>query len=410
MADSSRTDAIGPLQGLRLLFVVNNVAFFVSHRLAVALAARASGATVALATGVPGSVTMEQPAIEALRAARVEHLRATFTSGGTSPLKEMLGWWQLWRRMKQWRPDIVHCVTPKGVLYGGLAARLSGVHAAVFAVSGMGFLFTHRPGWRVRLLRGAYRVLLGLALGQRQKRVIVQNQDDRRAFLEAGLVDDGELRLIPGSGVDLREYAKVPGPQREKLVVLPARMLRDKGVHEFAQAAMMLRASGCDWRFALVGAADYDNPSAVSRALLEQWQQAGGVEWWGHRDDMPAIYCRARIVCLPSYREGMPKSLLEGAAAGCAVVTTDAIGCREAIVPGVTGDLVGVGDAQALASALGSLINDEARCAAYGAAGREWALARFDLQSVIRATVDLYLELGATDANNRQARAPAGAD
>ncbi len=378
---------------MRILYVVNNASFFCSHRLPLALAARQAGHEVALLTGQAGSATLELPALDTLRRHGLLHKVTAFRSGGVAPWAEGLGVAQTVAFMLRWKPDLVHCVSPKGVLYGGFAARLTQRAALVLAVSGMGSLFAGQRRGLAGLARRAYLLLARLAYGHRNCRVIVQNQDDRQLLRQHGLVRDDQVTLIPGSGVPLHRYADLRWETRENLVILPARLLRDKGVVEFVDAARQLRAAGCGWRFALVGTADYDNPSSISAAQAQAWADEGCVEWWGHREDMVPVFAQARIVCLPSYREGMPKALLEAAAAGCAVVTTDTVGCRDAVLPGRSGDLVPARDAQALAQTLQRLIGDPQRQAAYGTAGRALARERFGLDAVVATTLAAYHQL-----------------
>jgi glycosyltransferase involved in cell wall biosynthesis len=235
-----------------------------------------------------------------------------------------------------------------------------------------------------------YGALTRIVYRHRNLRVIVQNRDDWDGLLVQRLVTEDQLQLIPGSGVDLGVFRPVTMNLRRQLVVLPARMLSDKGVTEFVAAARTLRRQGCAWSFALVGSAESENPSAIPASRIKEWVREGVVEWWGHRQDMPEVLQQARIVCLPSYREGMPKALLEAAAAGCAVVTTDAVGCREAIRPGVTGDLVPPRDAEGLARTLQALMDDQERCARYGEAGRRWAEERFGIDAVVAQTLAAY--------------------
>ncbi len=384
---------------VKILYVVNNAAFFCSHRLPLALEARRRGHEVMLVTGEAGSARLEAPAIEQLRATGIPHLVTGFRSGSVSPLRELAGFMAVVRCMRRWRPDVVHCASPKGLLYGGVASRLSGCRALVLAVSGMGSLFTRSGGTLRSLLGWAYLRVVRLAYRHPNRCVIVQNGDDRAIIIAAGFAEDAAIQLIPGSGVRLERYLDLPLQGRQDLVVLPARLLRDKGVEEFVAAARQIRAGGSPWRFALVGTADYDNPSAISVARIESWVAEGVVEWWGHRDDMADVLGQAAIVCLPSYREGMPKALLEAAAAGCAVVTTDTVGCRDAIEVGVTGDLVPIRDALALARTLQALIDAPERRLGYGVAGRQLAVRKFDLEQVVRATMDIYDRLlGARNA------------
>jgi glycosyltransferase involved in cell wall biosynthesis len=378
---------------LRILYVINNAAFFVSHRLPIALAARQRGDDVALVTGKAGSETMERPALDELQRLGLEHTVLPFTSAGTNPVIELSSLWQLVMTMRRVRPMIVHCASPKGLLLGGLAARLARVPGLVLAVSGQGYTLTGNSRDRA-LLRWVYRTIASQAYRHRNRRVIVQNKDDEAATIASGFAHERDVVVIPGSGVELDRYVGMPIEGRERLVILPARMLRDKGVREFVEAAAQLKRENAKWTFALVGTADYANPTAISESQLREWERSGAIEWWGHRSDMLEVYRRAQIVCLPSYREGMPKVLLEAAAAGCAVVTTDAVGCREAVVQGETGELVPVGDSSALAAALRRLIAEPDRVRLYGMAGRRLAIERFGLDAVVRRILAIYDELG----------------
>lgn len=379
----------------RIAYVVNHAAFFVSHRLPLAEGARQAGIDIRLLTGQAGSKEMEQTAVMQLQAAGLVHRRAVFSSSGMNPLIELLGLLQLVWFIILFRPDIVHCASPKGVLYGGLAARICRVRGMVLAISGMGYGYTagtERLGLRSFVQR-VYGKLAGFAFDHPNVRVIVQNQDDHQAVIDKGLSQASSLRLIPGSGVDLSLFEDCTSANKSSIVLLPARMLKDKGIEEFVQAARRIKAVVPAWRFVLAGAAGYDNPSAVEVAQLQCWQAEGCVEWLGHVNDMTPLFRESAIVCLPSYREGMPKALLEAAAAGCAVVTTDVTGCREAVEPGVTGDLVPVQDSNALADAILSLIMEAQRRQSYGAKGQERARALFSVDSVVSQTMKIYKEL-----------------
>lgn len=378
-----------------ITFVVNHVAFFVSHRLPIALEAQRRGYMVDLLTGQAGSESMESGAEQALSSTGIAHGRLIFRSSSINPVIEFWGLLQLVWFLRSRRPDLVHCASPKGLLYGGLAARLAGVQGVVLAVSGMGYAFTANS--RKSILRSfvgrVYVLLARLAYGHPNKRVIVQNLDDKRAVVESGLAKSHEVHLIPGSGVDLGNFVGAVIEEKHQIVLFPARILVDKGVIEFVEAARLLKGCMHGWRFVLAGAADYQNPSSVPRQQIEDWQAEGVVDWLGHVEDMTPLFRAASIVCLPSYREGMPKSLLEAAAAGCAVITADTTGCREAILPGETGDLVPVHDSKALADALLSLINDRKRRERYGYAGRRLATSRFDVNAVANHTLEIYEEL-----------------
>ena len=240
------------------------------------------------------------------------------------------------------------------------------------------------------------RSLLKLALGGHNARLILQNPDDVALFQRAGLVDASQVRLIPGSGVDCSRF--LPDPDREPCprlrVLLPARLLWDKGLAEYVQAARLLRAEGRQIDFLLAGDPDPGNPAAVPEPEVRGWVDEGMVEWLGHVNDMPALLRSVDIVALPSYREGLPKGLIEAAASGCALVTTDVPGCREVVTHEVDGLLVPVRDGHALAGAIGRLQDDPQLRVQLTDAGRRKALEQFDERIVIRDTIAVYRELG----------------
>ncbi len=338
---------------------------------------------------------MEAAALEELKETGIPHTRLSFGTGANNIVAEIWGFFALICHFWRLRPDLVHCASPKALLYGGIAARLCQVPALVLSVSGMGYAYTDdgRKSLSRKILALLYGVAARYAFGHPNKRVIVQNLDDWTALKTAGYAAKDELRLIHGSGVDLHSFAQVDHHQKRPIVLFPARILRDKGALEFYQAARNLRTRVNGWRFLMAGAADYQNPSGVPDEMVKAWHNEGAIEWLGHVDDMTTLFRDASIVCLPSYREGLPKSLIEAAAAGCAVVTTDTIGCREAVVAGETGDLVPVRNAKALAEALLGLITDAPRRIRYGQAGVVLAGSRFDLAMVISQHKQLYQEI-----------------
>lgn len=368
-----------------LMFVVNVDWFFLSHRLPIALEALRQGYQVHIATGL----TDKQGELE--RHGLVVHPLALDRSsaGLGSAWRTMLQLRQIFRAVQ---PDLVHLVTIKPVLLGGLVARLAGVPAVVAAVSGLGFVFVAR-GAKAAVRRWLVGALYRVALGHRNVKVIFQNADDLRSLAKVAHLPAAKVAMIRGSGVDLARYAHVPLPGGVPVVVLAARLLADKGVLEFVQAARLLRRRGCNARFVLVGTVDTANPTSFTDAEVSAWVHDGVVEWWGHRADMPQMLAAAQLVVLPSYREGLPKVLIEAAACGRAVVTTDVPGCRDAIEPGVTGVLVPVCNAVAVADAIEALINDPVRCQVMGDAGRALAEKAFDVRQVVAAHLKIYQEL-----------------
>jgi glycosyltransferase involved in cell wall biosynthesis len=288
------------------------------------------------------------------------------------------------------RPDVVHTSSPKGFAYGGVAARLLRVPVLVVSISGRGSLFTSEATFKIRVLRTLYLFVLRFVLGHSGAWAVVENEEDQQWIGTTIGVDSSRIVRTFGAGVELEPFAAVAPVTNQRTVVLPARLMRDKGVVEFATAARILRERGYDWTFALVGTADYENSTAVSARQLKAWQSEGVVEWWGYQAAMEDVYAKAAIVCLPSYGEGMPKVLLEAAAAGRPVVTTDVVGCREAIVEGQTGLLVPARNAESLADALAALIDDPEKRMRFGEAGRALAIEKFDVSRVVARICEIY--------------------
>lgn len=374
-----------------LLFVVNEPHFFISHRLPLALGACAAGYEVHVATRAGDSV-------ERLRELGLRHHALPLSRSGRNPLVELASLWALFSLMRRLRPDVVHLVTIKPVLYGGIAARLARVPGVVAAVSGLGFVFTN-TGSRAALLRGIVARLYRVALGHPNLRVVFQNSMDRAVLVQLEAVTDTRAVIVPGSGVDLREYLAVAEPPGRPVVVMAVRLLREKGVAEFIEAARQLRSAGVTARFLLAGSPDSGNPSSVTAAELNAWRSEGSVELAGHCSDVAALFAGAHLVVLPSYYgEGLPKVLVEAAACGRAVVTTDSPGCRDAIEPGVTGLLVPPRDATSLAASIRRLLDDTELRRSMGRAGRALAERRYGIDQIVAVHLRLYDELSSLQA------------
>ncbi len=367
-----------------LLMVVNDAAFFLSHRESVAKAARDSGFIVVVATAAG-------PAVHAVVDAGYEHREIRLTRSGRNPFAEALSVVSLIRLFRSVRPDIVHLVTIKPVLYGGIAARMAGVPSVVSAISGLGTVFGSAGDSRMNMAQFAAKLLYRLSLGHRNQRVIFQNSNDRNVLTMMTRLRPDKAIMIPGSGVDLSEYKMADEAETDvPVVVMAARLLRDKGVYEFTEAARILKQDAVRGRFLLVGDRDRANPSSVNESQLEAWREEGIVEILGFRSDIASIFAMSHIVVLPSYGEGLPKVLVEAAACGRAVVTTDIPGCREAIAPDQSGLLVPPRDARALADAIKHLIENEDLRREMGRAGRALAEQRFSIEEVIAKHLSTY--------------------
>jgi glycosyltransferase involved in cell wall biosynthesis len=370
----------------RVLFVVNDAPFFLSHRLPVAIAARDAGYEVHVAT--PACLATREIAAHGLR-----HHPISLTRSGTNPLVELASLWRIGVLFRALRPNLVHLVTPKPVLYGGIAARLVGVDAVVAAISGLGHLFSS-DSVGVRAGRPLVTMLYRLALRRDCVRVLFQNPSDRELLLQSGAVAADRAVIIRGAGVDLSGFDTTTEPEGIPTVTFAARLLRPKGVYEFVEAARRLRAEGIAARFQLAGDADPSNPTSVRPDEIERWRAEGYVEVLGHRLNIAGVFSASHLIVLPSYYgEGLPKVLAEAAAAGRAVVTTDVPGCRDAIEPGVSGLLVPPRDATALARAIRELLGAPERRRRMGAAGRALAERDYGIERIVAAHLDVYREL-----------------
>ena len=370
----------------RLLYLVNDAAYFLSHRLALAQAARDAGWEVHVATA-------PSPPQQQIREAGFPAHDLPLSRSGLRPDREIRALIATCRLLRQLKPDLVHCVALKATVAGGLAARIRSVPARVFAIAGLGHVFTERD-WQSRGLRLMFRLLFPLLVSDRS-RVIVQNRDDlQRIAMNERL--RARTVLIAGSGVDLERYRPAPEPDGPVTVLLASRMIWKKGIGDYVAAAERLAAEGLDIRFLMAGGGDPGNPASIPEQQLDTWNRDGPVQWLGHRSDMPALLGACHVFCLPSYYgEGIPKCLIEAAAAGRPIVTTDMPGCRDIVRHDQNGLLVAPRDVDGLAAAIRRLAEDPALRRRYGDRGRDMVCADFSLDAVVAQTMAVYRDLTA---------------
>lgn len=310
---------------------------------------------------------------------------------GLNPLRDLGDLWRLSRLLRRLAPDATLAYFVKPVIYGSIAAWLARVPDRYSLVAGLGFVFTDDPSARRpgrRLLRAVVARLYRFALA-RNRRVILQNQDDLHTLASSGILDARKAVLIRGTGVDLDHYRLAPVVRSPPVFLLVARMLREKGVHDFVAAARLLKARHPQARFILVGGTD-PNPGSVAAAELESWAQEGVVEWVGQVEDVRPWMARASVFVLPSYyREGVPRGNQEAMAMGRPIVTTDWVGCRETVEDGVNGFMVPVRDPAALARAMSRFVEDPDLIETMGLAGRRMAEERFDVHDINRRIVEV---------------------
>lgn len=375
----------------RLLFIVTEDWAFLRHRLPMARAALDMGLEVAVATRVSDHA-------DAIRALGITVFHTPVERAGLSPIGDLRYLARLIGVLRRFRPQLIHNVAAKPILYGTLAARLCARGARLInAFTGLGILFTDdgtKRSLKSRLLGGLLMGMLRRLCGHKQVHMLVQNEDDQSFLAARGIGRAERTHLIPGSGVDLAQFLVTPEPPAPPVrAVLVGRLLKTKGVEEFVQAAGILKGRGCDIHMALVGAPDPGNPTTVTQDQIDAWVAEGLVEWTGERNDIAAVWAGAHIAVLPSYREGLPKSLLEAAACARPLIATDVPGCRALVRDGENGLLVPPRDPVALADAIERLAADGGLRRTYGAAARRDVEARLSQDRIAAAVQWLYAEV-----------------
>ena len=361
--------------------------FFLSHRLPIAVKALNQGYEVHVATRITDKR-------DVLRSYGFIVHPVTMERSGTRIIGEVQTFFDILRVFNEVQPSIVHLVTIKPVLLGGIAARLTGIPAVVAAISGLGFVFLAK-GRKATIIRYIVAGLYRLALGKRNLRVICQNPDDQETISQIAGLPPEKTTLIPGSGIDLSVYTLKPIPPGDAVVIMAARLLKDKGVYEFVDAARLLKQRGVNARFWLAGEPDTGNPTSIKEAEITAWRDEKILEPLGYREDIANLFTQSSIVVLPSYREGLPKVLIEAAACARAIVTTDVPGCRDSIEPGKSGLLVPVKNPTALADAIQLLIDDPQLCRSMGQAGRALAERKFAIEKIVHEHLKIYEALEA---------------
>ncbi len=371
----------------KILFLVNDLSFFISHRLQIAESVVESGYSVFVGYGELGSCE-----ISFLKNRNIEAIYIPIDRAGMNPFKEIGSLFLILKLFLKIKPDIVHLVTIKPYLYGGIIARIAGVKGVVSSVSGLGTLFIEEK-FNIRLLRTLLYPIYKYAFNHPNQIVIFQNKDDLNEFINKKILKSSKTIIINGSGVDLQNFSNFEEPLGTPIVCFAARLIKDKGVFEYISAARLIKKRGIEARFLLAGDLDTKNPTGLNFRELQEIKNEALIDFLGYQNEIPVLYAKSNIICLPSYREGLPKSLIEAAAASRAVVTTDVPGCRDAIIPNKTGILVPVKDVDKLAEAIIWLIKNPSKRVKMGKAGRKLAEEKFQIKKVIENHLSIYSDL-----------------
>lgn len=367
------------------VLLISNTDWYLYHfRLSLARYLRAKGMDVVLASP-------DGPYVSKIRADDFRWVEWRVGRKSLNPIGELISVLNLIRIYHAEKPLLVHLHTIKPVLYGSIAAKFMPVPAVVRSITGRGYVFLGKD-LQAKLLRPLVRAIYHYALRADNNATIFENETDRQYFLNENLVDRKNSYIINGVGVDTQFFYPLPEPEGIPVVILAGRMLWDKGVGTFVDAARLLH-SKITARFVLVGKPDEGNPANIDYEILKHWVDEGIIEWWGWQDDMRSIFASCHLVVLPSLGEGVPTILLEAAASGRAIVATDVPGCRDVVVNGITGLLVSPQDPASLAKTLENLITNPNIRRSMGSAGRKMIEQRFSTVLINRETFQIYQSL-----------------
>lgn len=371
------------LKTARLLIAVNTGEFFLSHRIHLANGAKAAGWDVWVLCPPGGS--SEKIEKMGFSVVPVEMGRKSM-----NPFFELKTIKDFYEAIKKVNPDVYHGFTIKPVLYGTIASHILKIPRVVNTITGLGYLFiSEKP--LVRLIRAGVGLMYRLVFAPSRVRITFQNEDDQNLFVSKGWVDLEKTSVIKGTGVDTIRFSPTPEPAGKPVILFPARLLLDKGVRELIEAADILRQKGLQFVVELCGKEDPGNPSALSAEDLDEIRKKSSyIKIRGHVEDMAQAFKNCHIVCLPSYREGIPLALIEASASGRAIVTTDVPGCRAVVHDGVDGLLVPARDAQSLAKALEKLIQSKDLRNKFAEQARQQAISQFAKDSVVQKNLEVY--------------------
>lgn len=371
---------------MKKLFIIVNVDwFFLSHRKDVALVAQRAGWDVTIVTADTGK-------LKDIKAAGLKTINLPMSRSGMNIKEELGTMWFLYNLYKREKPDVVHHVGMKTILWGTLAAKFANVNGVVNAVSGLGGFFADD---NKSILAKVMPKVLRYSHHRQNLLVIFQNHEDEAMYVKKGIIKKEQSRFIKGSGVDLKEFCYTPEPISEKVkVILTARMIEEKGIFLLTEAAERLRKEYEDKaEFWLVGGID-DHPGAITKEQLDAVCDGKYIQWLGYRTDVKELLQSSHIVAFPSYyMEGLPKSLIEACAIGRPIITTNSIGCKDTVDDGVNGFLIPIKDVDALVDKLQLLISDADLRQKMGKAAREKAEQEFSLDVVIEKHLSIYKEL-----------------
>ncbi len=374
----------------KIAYIINHISFFYSHIMPHALMAKKKGYDIKVFCGNSVSLNSDKFAAQQLVINKINFQNCNFDSVSLSPIKDIFAFFRIFRELKNYNPDIVHITTPKAQILGGIASRILKVKAIVIFISGMGYLFSNDLNFVEKIYKKLFFIIQILIFKHKRLKIIVENKYDYKYFINLFSLKRNQIAIVRGSGVDLKKFKKI-NTSKNKIILLPARVIREKGIIEFIKASRLLKKY--QYKFIVAGPLDYEKSSGFKKDELNKINFDNTVKFIGYQSNIYKILQKAAIVCLPSYREGLPKSLCEAAACGIPIVTTATVGCTEVVKAKFNGELCKIKDHLSLATKIEKLILNPTLRVIYGKNSITYAKKNFDIKFISNKIIEIYNEL-----------------
>jgi len=374
----------------RIAYVINHLSFFNSHILPLAVAAKKKGFILQIFCGAGGSYKMEKEAKKIMQRNGIKYTKLEFQPGMGSFISEINFIIKVISKITKFNPDIVHGISLKGILFSCIYSLIYNPKKLICYITGMGYFFTNKLNYYEKLIRYFLLKIIKLGLSLKNSILVLENQDDLNYFYKKVKISKKKIIKIKGTGVDLEKFDYLE-KKKKNIVIFPARVLQEKGIFEFLAAGNILSKKYSDWKFFIAGTLDYKkNNKNYTRINYDKFINNKNIKFLGYRNDMNNLFNKSSIACLPSYREGFPKSLIEASASGCAIVTTNVPGCREIIRKNINGFLCKVKNTEDLLKYLEKLISNKELRLKFSKNSRKIALMNFDFRQFVTTNIKLY--------------------
>ena len=369
----------------KIAYVINHISFFASHILPLALETKKAGNDIIVFCGQGGSNEMEIEAKKILKKNKINYINIGFLPGSIKIFSEIRFLIKFIKELKKYNPDIIHAISLKGILYSSIYFNIFGVKKLICFITGMGYFFTNKLKLRELLLKHIILFIIKITLSAKNTLLTLENKTDKKFFIKKIKIDKSRIKIFDGAGVDINKFY-LDNKKKEKIVLFPARVLVEKGINEFLSSAKILSIKYPDWLFYVAGTLNYKkNQDPFLKNIIQK-----NIIFLGYYKQMHKLFNRSSIVCLPSYREGFPKSLIEACGSGCAIVTTNVPGCRDAIINNFNGYLCKPRDANSLFKKLDVLMGDKKIRNTFAKNSRKIAVNKYDLKIFIKKNLKNY--------------------